>query len=224
MVLTIYGSLRSSTMRVFWMAAGILLWNALLVPVIWASSASTFNTDWVPARMIDGVQVEAQATPSGINNHRAEVFVCTELTTLKTFITDISRFHEWIPDLEEVELIDGSASSITFYMKSRVPWPLKPRDMVYRLADVAQSGDSDELRISMTGLPDFLPVTNDAYRMPEAAGEWRITRQGPRIRVVYQLYLDPGPAPKFMANRRLAAAMGKTLANLAAHFACEPAI
>lgn len=174
--------------------------------------------------MVDGVRVEARATAAGFNAHRAEVSLCTDIESLKAYIVDISHLHEWIPDTEEVRLLDNSASSITFYLKTRAPWPFKDRDLIYQLTEIPPQTDGVDQHIAMIGLPDYLPESKDAYRMREATGEWRITDEDARIRVSYQLYLNPGGrVPKFLANRRLQTSFGRTLANLADHFTCESA-
>lgn len=195
--------------------------NVLFIP-FFSIAGVPDDPDWFQAATVDGVQVEGLSTPSGFDEHRANALVCTDVASLKAFIADISRWREWVPDVDELRLLDTSAGSVTFYMKTGVPWPFRARDMIYRLTE-AESGDAGDLRIEVIGLTGYLPQTKRAYRMEEVAGEWRVIREGPHIRVAYQLYVNPGPAPRFLANRRLARSLGKTLANLASHFPCEPA-
>lgn len=76
------------------------------------------------------------------------------------------------------------------------------------------------VRLSLTGLPDYTPVENSAARIRAASGEWRLVPSPSGIDVSYELYLDPGRVPRFLANQRLADAVGQTLANLAARFPC----
>ena len=58
-------------------------------------------------------------------------------------------------------------------------------------------------------------------RIRSAAGEWQLLPGDKGIDVSYELYLDPGRVPRSLANQRLAAAVGQTLANLAARFPCD---
>lgn len=193
----------------------------ILIPLVLVAAASVESSEWFPAKVVDGVQVEARSTPSGFDRHRGEVLVCADTSRLQAFMADVSHWHEWIPDVKEVRLLETEPESVTLYMETAVPWPFKTRDMVYRLTLAESSDDRERLRISIVGLPDYLPRAKDAYRMLEAAGEWRMTREGDRVRVIYELYVDPGRVPRFLANRRLAASVGKTLANLAALFPCK---
>jgi hypothetical protein len=179
------------------------------------------EADWVVARTIEGVKVEARGTPSGFKIHRGDVLLCTEIANLEAYIADTSRFHEWIPDLDQVRLLDVSDGSVVYYMTTKTPWPLKPRDMIYQLTDMRLSNDSLEVGIVVKGLPTYLPETNDAFRMREVTGEWRIVPEGKGLRVRHQLYVDPGSVPKFFANRRLATSLAKTLINLSRQFQCQ---
>ena len=185
-----------------------LVWFAVLAGV----------GDWAPARKVDGVAVERAHTASGIDAHRASVEVCTDLDGLSEFISDTSRFSEWIPDVKQSRLIEQDDASAVVYLRNSAPWPLKDRDMVYQLTDAGHPADG--LRIEMTSLPERVPLEDDAVRVSTAEGEWVLDAHEGMVQVTYALYLDPGPAPKFMANRRLATTLGKTLANLRTVFPC----
>ncbi len=176
--------------------------------------------DWSPVREIHGILVEAQPTQSGFDAHRAEILLCTEIADLAAFISDTSRFHEWIPRLQHVKLLDASEYSVTYHMRNRSPWPFKPRDMIYQLTRTDDIDKRGSMVIELKGLPDYLPPQPDAHRMSEARGQWRIVRQPDGLRVTHELYVNPGNVPKFFANRSLAASLARTLANLARQFAC----
>ena len=173
---------------------------------------------WTPVRTVDGVAVESRPTESGFDVHRGEASVCTDLDSLEAFVADTSHFGDWVPYTRSVQLLDQSADDLVYYVRSATPWPFKDRDMVYRITwpDSADDG----LRLLLTGLPEYHPETENTERIRAAAGEWHLVPVDAGIRVRYQLYVHPGAAPAFMANRRLATVVGRTLANLAAHFPC----
>lgn len=173
---------------------------------------------WHEVREIDGVPVLARSTESGYNEHQAEVSVCTDIPTLERFVTDTDRFPEWVAFTRSARLLDRSDEGAIYYVRSTTPWPLADRDMVYRISRVPSSGAGVELKL--TGLPDYQPEEQGVTRIEAAEGEWRLIPDGTETRVSYRLYLDPGRVPAFMANRRLAAAVGQTLANLVDRFPC----
>ena len=189
--------------------------------VICLVSSLALADDWRALRTIDGVPVEFRPTESGYHVHRAETAVCADLNSLELFVGDTSRFKDWVPYTRHAELLEQSDASYVYYVRSASPWPLKDRDMVYRITRL--EGDSHDLRLALIGLPDYQPPQENIERIQEAAGEWHLVPFERGIRVRYQLYVHPGSGPAYFVNRRLASAVGKTLANLAAEFPCRPA-
>lgn len=175
---------------------------------------------WTPVREVEGVAVESRTTNSAFNEHRGETLVCASIEALENFVADTSRFTEWLPYTKSARLLDSSDHEFVYYVRSTTPWPLKDRDMVYRITRYDESDAGVRLRV--LGLPDYQPEEHNVTRIREAAGQWRLREEGVGVSVSYQLYVDAGRVPAFVANRRLAAVVGKTLANLAAQFPCVP--
>lgn len=175
--------------------------------------------DWRPARWVDGVAVESHPTESGFDVHRGETAVCADLGTLEVFVEDTSRFPEWLPFTRSARLLKASEEGFVYYVRSTTPWPMKDRDMVYRIT--RRDAGPDAVLLELTGLPDYAPPEEDVERILAAEGEWRLAPSGNRTRVSYELYLNPGGVPAYFANRRLAVVVGRTLANLAAQFPCS---
>ena len=181
-------------------------------------SAATGLDAWSAAGTIDGIEVLARPSGSGFDAHRAEVLVCADMMTLEAFVEDTSRFKEWVPYTREVTLLASDARSVTYYVRTSTPWPMRDRDMVYRLSRIVHPGVG--LRIAVSGLPEHINEIPGVVRMRSASGEWWLRPAGEGLRVSYELHVDPGPVPRFLANQRLAAAVGRTLANLEKQFPC----
>lgn len=181
------------------------------------SSPAQTTAPWHRALVVAGVVVEGRPTETGFDAHRAQIHVCTDLTSLAEFVVDPSRFGEWVPFTRSARMLEKSEDSAVYYVRSTTPWPLNDTDMIYR---IARSPAPDGLRLSLAGLPDYSPPNDGVARIRSAAGEWRLVPDDQGIDVSYELYMDPGSVPRFLANRRLAKAVGKTLANLSAHFSC----
>lgn len=194
-----------------------------LVPllVIFAAGTCVASGDWKPLRSVNGVPVESRSTESGFNAHRGVTSICADLAALEGFVADTSRFRDWIPYTRSARLLDESDAGYIYYVRSKTPWPLKDRDMVYRIA--RQESEGPVIRLVVTGLPDYQPPEENAERIRVAAGEWRLEPITGGTRVGYELYVDPGSVPAYFANRRLATVVGQTLANLAAQFPCNSA-
>lgn len=194
--------------------------SVVALPVVPAGSAplpAPAATDWQPVRQVSGVPVEARPTETGFDVHRGRVQVCTDLASLEDYVGDPSRFADWVAYTRSARLLERSSETAVYYVRSTTPWPLKDRDMVYR---ISRAPAVDGLRLSLTGLPDYTPVQESVTRIRSASGEWRLVPSASGIDVSYELYVDPGRVPRFLANQRLADAVGQTLANLAARFPC----
>ncbi|MGE0623722.1 MAG: hypothetical protein AB7I04_04630 [Pseudomonadales bacterium] len=173
---------------------------------------------WQPVREFSGVPVEARPTDSGFDVHRARVQVCTDLGTLEDYVVDPTRFVDWVAYTRSARLLEHTEQSAVYYVRSTTPWPLRDRDMIYR---IERTPTADGLTLSLVGLPEYTPPEDNATRIRSAEGEWRLVPSQAGIDVSYELYVDPGRVPRYLANQRLAAAVGETLANLAARFPCN---
>ena len=190
----------------------------MLAALIIGAAGQAAAGGWMPGRQVEGVAMEYRTTTSGFHEHRGETLLCADLHALEAFVADTSRFPEWVPYTRSARLLDSSDQAFVYYVRSTTPWPMQDRDMVYEITRYDEADGS--VRLDVVGLPDFYPEEQNVTRIREAAGEWRLLEEAEVISVRYQLYVDPGRVPAFAANRRLASVVGKTLANLAAHFPC----
>ena len=186
-----------------------------------AGQVKAAGQEWQKGRKVDGVQVYHRPTTTAIREHRAETLVCTELTALEAFVSDAGHFTEWVPFTRSARLLERMPDQIVYYVRSITPWPLADRDMIYRVRRLPDGGGV--VRLELTGLPDFRPEVEGATRIRSARGAWLLVPEARGVRVSYQLLVDPGAVPAFVANRRLASVVGQTLANLAARFPCDAA-
>lgn len=186
--------------------------------VLW-SGLSSAAPDWTADRTVNGIDLQSQPRESGFTAYRGTVTVCAGLEELQAFVADASRFHEWLPYTEEArDLEDPEGGGQLYYLRNSAPWPLQSRDMIYKLT--RQPGEGDVLRIALEGVPQALPPQAGAVRMESAEGLWTLRTADGRIHVGLSLAVNPGRAPAYFVNRRLAATVGGTLANLQERFPC----
>ena len=66
--------------------------------------------------------------------------VCATLPQLVAFVEDVAAFEQWIPDTAEARLIERpTPRTQIYYIRTSMPWPVKDRDMIYRLSETADS-------------------------------------------------------------------------------------
>jgi hypothetical protein len=194
---------------------------AMMALLLMAGLAAATEDNWSPAGKTRGVILDSRPTPAGYRAYRGSVSVCTDLRGLQRFVADASRLHEWIPYTEEARSLPGQRGWERYYLRTSAPWPFKSRDMVYRLVP-EPVGEAGTIHIRLEGLPDALPKREDTVRMTSADGRWTLTPRDGHIRVALSLSVNPRSVPAFFANRRAAATVAGTLANLAEQFPCNP--
>ncbi len=97
---------------------------------------------------------------------RASASVCATLPQLVAFVEDVAAFEQWIPDTAEARLIERpTPRTQIYYIRTSMPWPVKDRDMIYRLSETADSSLTDTISVGIEGLPDYLPDDPRAQRM-----------------------------------------------------------
>lgn len=183
------------------------------------SVASVGDGPWTDAGEVSGIPIEWRPSHVGQRAYRGAASVCTSLESLRDFVTDPSRFDQWIPFTEEARAVPGRDDQHRYYLRTSAPWPFKSRDMVYALS--TRASDDAALRLVVAGLPDAVPERDDAVRMRAAEGGWVLAPDDGAIAVSFELAVDPGRVPAFFVNRRLAAMVGGTLANLTERFPCD---
>ncbi len=147
--------------------------------------------------------------------------VCATLPELVAFVEDVAHFDTWIPDTQDARLLERpSPSSQIYYLRTSMPWPIKHRDMVYRVTEVIDGSAAGALAVLMEGLPSYLPPYDGVVRMHSAAGRWDFHESGGRTRISLELHIEPGgKIPVWLAKQRIVDTPRAMLRNLARQFA-----
>jgi hypothetical protein len=191
------------------------------------ADAASSDAPWKVVGESSGVAVSTRNVDgSAYPEVRASGSVCASLPTLMDYIEDATGFDRWIPDTIEARLLDRpSASEQIFYIRTGMPWPVKSRDMIYRLTAPHAVTGAHAITVSIEGLPAYLPPDPDAVRMTSVRGRWNFVEESGRTRIDLDMHFEPGGnIPNWLAARRIVATPSKMLANLKEHFgnACTP--
>ncbi|MEO9483802.1 MAG: START domain-containing protein [Ekhidna sp.] len=99
------------------------------------------------------------------------------------------------------------------YVETIFPWPYRNRDMVYKMSIKAL--DSGVVKISLNGLPDYIPAKKGVVRMKKAEGYILLQSLGTHTDVIYVFHSEPGDnVPGWLANNSIAELPFKTLLGL----------
>jgi len=91
--------------------------------------------DWKSARHDAALDVWTRPVAgSQYDEVRVAGNICASLDALTAYVQDVAHFADWIPDTAEAKLLaQPSAAERLYYIRTDMPWPVKDRDMVYRL-------------------------------------------------------------------------------------------
>ena len=186
-----------------------------------SEAAAAAAEAWKVVGESNGVTVSTRRVDgSSYPEVRASGSVCASLATLVDYIEDAAGFDRWIPDTIEARLLEQpSALEQIFYIRTGMPWPVKARDMIYRLTAPNATVGAHAMSVSIEGLPDYLPPDPDAVRMTSVRGRWNFVEAAGRTRIDLDMHFEPGGnIPGWLANRRIIATPSKMIANLKDHF------
>jgi hypothetical protein len=177
---------------------------------------------WKPFAESNGTQVYTRAfAGSAYPQVRATATVCATLPELVAFVEDVARFDTWIPDTDDARLLEQPAPrEQIYYIHTSMPWPVKHRDMIYRLTESAASSAAGETSVTIEGLPDYLPPYPNIVRMTAVTGRWTFVEADGATRIDLVMHIEPGGnVPQWLANRRIIGTPTKMIENLQHQFA-----
>jgi hypothetical protein len=174
----------------------------------------------------DGVDVYVRPVAgSAYDEARVVASVCAPIDALAVVLTDVSRFDEWVPDTEAARQLAAPAPfERIYYVRTGMPWPIKDRDMIYRVASSADPKTAKALTVTLEGLPDYLPPYDGVVRMMGVHGRWRLARVGDRTHIELEMNIEPGGGvPAWLARRRIIGTPTRMVQNIGRLFAasCE---
>ena len=151
---------------------------------------------------------------------RGEVEIAASLDVVRATIEDWKQHVKWMHRCAEVvQLQRYSETESLLYNRTDSPWPVKDRDVVFRLKRQKLAGD-DEVLISFASEQSALkPLRDGVVRMPRLNGSYHLTRVGPRVtKVLYEVDADVGGhLPDWFVKNLVEEMPYETLLRLRAH-------
>lgn len=151
--------------------------------------------------------------------YRADGRVCAAQEDLFALFRNVEDFASWLPRTVSAERLEGDDFSQMIYVVSSAPWPMRPRDMAYRI-DLGIGADGGSATVTVEGLPEQVPPRKGRARIKGATGLWQIALHDGGADLSFMLHLDLGRIPAVFSARSVHHAVRDALANLQARFPC----
>lgn len=172
------------------------------------------QSSWEMAMNKDAIIVYTRVEEnSDFKSFKATMKVKGSLKEVIEILKDADNYKAWYGFTKTSKALKKEKDVQYNYVETIFPWPFNNRDMVYRMS--INELNSNELLISLKGIPDFIPEKNGITRMQKAEGTILLKSINDKVEVTYQFHSEPGDnIPVWLANNSIAELPFKTLSGL----------
>ncbi len=175
--------------------------SILIIPLLFIPEL-TFAQEWDLAKDKNGVKIETRFIKGwSIKEYRATVYIKTTLAkAVDAYRDPVKRKKFMERSIEVYDLKKVSKDEIITYNLGNAPWPVLDRDNITR--SVFSKPKSNQVKVTMTSLPDYIPHKDNIVRVPKTKGYWLFIDVGNgKVKVVQQSVADLGGSiPDWVVN------------------------
>jgi hypothetical protein len=177
--------------RLFPVTVGVLLFTFTV----------SAQENWKLVKEEAGIKVYTKyETGSGYKAFKAEMQASCKIKSIVEVLKNSESINNWIVNCKGVKLLKTDGNDQYYYIETSLPFPFKNRDMVYRFQYIET--DSQQVKVTVTGIPDYLPPKEGIVRLAKANGSWLLTSiDTSKTSITYQMHVEPGGLiPAWLAN------------------------
>jgi hypothetical protein len=176
-----------------------LFWIAILVLQLTISASAQEN--WKLVKEEAGIKVFTK-TESGseYKAFKAEMQVSCQINKIVGVLKNMNSINNWVVNCKGVKLLKTEDNDQYYYIETSLPWPMYNRDMVYHFQYIGIN--SGQVRVIVTGLPEYIQPMKGIVRMIKTNGYWLLTSIDTfKTDITYQMHVEPGGLiPAWLAN------------------------
>ena len=163
---------------------------------------SPFQSDWEVAKKKDGIIIYTK----NVTGYEIKMFKA--ITTYKNIkiskvveiIKHADKAEDWISDVSVGEMIKKTNEEQWLaYLLFDLPWPFEQREMTlnYKIT----TNTPEEVFIKLTINAEMPQKKEDAIKIENAEGSWKLNQVGADVKVVYSFVAEPnGNIPAWVIN------------------------
>jgi len=176
-----------------------LLWIILLLFFLKISMSGQEN--WNLVKEDAGIKVYTKTeSASRYKAFKAEMQVDCKVENILYVLKNTNTINSWVVNCKGVKLLETMGNDQFYYIETSLPLPFQNRDMVYHFQYT--DSDSGQVKVLVTGIPDYIQPKQGIVRMAKANGYWLLTAiDTNKTAVTYQMHVEPGGLiPAWLAN------------------------
>ncbi len=166
----------------------------LILFVTSANIIKAQDINWDLKRNIHGITIHTRKIEkTGNVEFKASMITNTTIDTILNTAANVESYTQWMSDvIVSKTLHDVNKKERYIYIETKVPWPLKNRDMPFYQKIIVSN---KTVKIILTGIPDYIPHKKGITRITkELSGSWVFTPIGDnKVKVIYKSLFYPGP-------------------------------
>ena len=186
----------------------------LLLCLLMFTSLETFSqSPWKIDKGKDGIRVYTRVEKSSdFKSFKAVMLTDASKDEIIELLRRADSYVEWYGYTKTAEVLKKEKSAQYNYVETIFPWPYDNRDMVYRMS--IDTSDLSATKISLVGIPDYIPERKGVIRMQKADGYILLKPLNVGTEITYVFHSEPGNIPAWLANNSIAELPFKTLSGL----------
>jgi ribosome-associated toxin RatA of RatAB toxin-antitoxin module len=172
---------------------------------------------WDLAKESNNIKVYTRSVEgSSFKEYKGVMQIDATLSSLVALVDDVPAYPKWIHACTKAKVLKGIGQKESFiYTVNDAPWPVSDRDAV-TLNVISQNQATSVVTISISGVPDFIPLKPGLVRVERIKGFWQFSPLADgSVEVVYQVHNEPGGnLPTWLVNSVVVTQPFRTLMNM----------
>ena len=189
----------------FWSTSNNMLMRSLIAMLLLVCSSSWADDGWRLAREDKERDIRVYLKRSAVSAYQ-DVYSVTTLTGstlgIEAILNDAAAMNQWAARVNHARIMEREKNQVWMYIQYRLPYPLKPRDVVVVATRNQANG---VISIDSKAVKGNMPEQDGWVRLTQVESRWRLTPlQRNRVKVELWGSAQPGGlVPSMVYNYNL---------------------
>lgn len=189
----------------FWSTSNSMLMRSLVAMLLMVCSSAWAADGWRLAREDKERDIRVYLKRSAVSAYQ-DVYSVTTLSgstlAIEAILNDAAAMNEWAARVNHARIIKREKNQVWMYIQYRLPYPLKPRDVV---VVATRNHANGVISIDSKAVKGNLPEQDGWVRLTQVESRWRLTPlQRNRVKVeLWGSALPGGLVPSMVYNYNL---------------------
>ena len=175
--------------------------SCIIILILLSTLSVSAQENWKLVKEESGIKVYTKTEPgSDYKAFKSEMQLNCKIESIVEVLKNSDSINNWIVNCKGIKKLKSEENDQYYYIETLLPFPFKNRDMVYHFQYTEIN--SVQIRVNVTGIPDYIPTVEGIVRLAKANGYWLLTSINiSNTAITYQMHVEPGGMiPAWLAN------------------------